>query len=78
MIFHLGPHDARVVVVPRICPSNLSTTSRAVVPLIHIIIGLGWVVQLMRIIHHPRGALLVVSQQKVVEAGLQQLRLCIC
>jgi hypothetical protein len=45
---------------------------------IHVVVGLGRVVQLMWIIHHPRRALLVVPHEHGVESGLQRLRLCIC
>jgi hypothetical protein len=45
---------------------------------IHVVVGLGRVVQLMWIIHHPRRALLIVPHEHGVESGLQRLRLCIC
>jgi hypothetical protein len=46
------------------------TTSILRVPLVHVVVGLGQVIQLMQIIHHPRGALLVISHDHTVEAGL--------
>jgi hypothetical protein len=40
------------------------------VPLIHIIVGLGRVIQVIQIINHPRWALLIVPHENVEEAGL--------
>jgi hypothetical protein len=47
------------------------------IPLIHIVVSLSRVIQIIQVVHHPRGALLVISHERVVETGMRQLRLCI-
>jgi hypothetical protein len=45
-------------------------------PLFHIVVSLGRVIQVIWIIHHPSGALLIIPHEHGAEAGLRWLRLC--
>jgi hypothetical protein len=45
-------------------------------PLIHVVVGLGWLIQVIQIVHRPQWALLIVPHEHSVESGLRRLRLC--